>query len=101
MFSSPSDYIPEYAESEHFLFLAPEAKEHAEGVLAAFCERAVARGAAAMADLTPTVVEAPVATPAPAVAAGDGEPAPVVVERRPRRRRAAGRPAGPPVDAEA
>ncbi|MGW0027038.1 translation initiation factor IF-2 N-terminal domain-containing protein [Rhodococcus sp. NPDC003383] len=50
---------------------------------------------------TPTVVEEPVAAPAPAVAAGDGEPAAVVVERRPRRRRAAGRPAGPPVDAEA
>src|SRR5690606_26524563 len=57
-FSSPSDYIPEYAESEHFLFLAPEAKEHAEGVLAAFCDRAVARGAAAAADVTSAVVEA-------------------------------------------
>ena len=50
---------------------------------------------------TPTVVEAPAAEPAPAVAGGDGDAAATVVERRPRRRRAAGRPAGPPVDAEA
>lgn len=58
MFSSPSDYISEYVESEHFLFLAPEVKEHAEGVLAAFCDRAVARGVVAMTDLTPAIVEA-------------------------------------------
>ncbi|WP_138999127.1 translation initiation factor IF-2 N-terminal domain-containing protein [Rhodococcus zopfii] len=50
---------------------------------------------------TPTVAEAPAAAPAPAAAAGDGDAATAVVERRPRRRRAAGRPAGPPVDAEA
>jgi hypothetical protein len=58
MYSSPHDFIPEYLESEYFLFLAPEVKEHAEIALAAFCDRAVARGAVAMADLTPTIVDA-------------------------------------------
>lgn len=52
------DFIPEYLESEHFLFLAPGAKDHAEGALAAFGERAAAQGAVAMADLTPAIVEA-------------------------------------------
>lgn len=53
-----SDYIPEYLESEHFLFLAPAVKEHAEGALVAFCDRAVAHGAVQGADLTPAIVEA-------------------------------------------
>ena len=58
MFTTPQDFIPEYLESEYFLFLAPEAKEHAEVALSAFCDRAVARGAASMADLTPAILEA-------------------------------------------
>lgn len=57
MFSSPEDYIAEYAESEHFLFLTPEAKEHAEAALAAFCERAADRGAPTLAALTPSLTE--------------------------------------------
>jgi len=56
--SSPHDLLPEYFESEHYLFLASEAKEHAEAALAAFFDRAAARGAAGMGDLTPAVVEA-------------------------------------------
>ena len=56
--SSPHDLLPEYFESEHFLFLTPEAKEHAEASLSAFFERAAARGAGEMNDLTPAVVEA-------------------------------------------
>jgi hypothetical protein len=58
MFSSPEDYIAEYAESEHFLFLTPEVKEHAEAALAAFCERAAARGAPTLGALTTAVTEA-------------------------------------------
>jgi hypothetical protein len=58
MFSSPHDFIPEYLESEYFLFLAPAIKEHAESALTAFCDRAVARGAVDMADLNPTIVDA-------------------------------------------
>ena len=54
---SPHDYIPEYLESEHFLFLAPAVKEHAEGALVAFCDRAAAQGAAHGTDLTPAIVE--------------------------------------------
>lgn len=56
--SSPHDLLPEYLESEHFLFLTPEAKEHAETALAAFFDRAAARGAGEMGDLTPAIVEA-------------------------------------------
>jgi len=58
MFTSPHDFIPEYLESEHFLFLAPAVKEHAEAVLAAFCDRAVAHGAVEMSDLTTAITEA-------------------------------------------
>jgi len=58
MFSSPEDFIAEYAESEHFLFLSPDAKEHAEAALSAFCERAAGRGAPTLAALTPAITEA-------------------------------------------
>jgi hypothetical protein len=58
MFSSSAhDLLPEYLESEHFLFLAPGAKEHAETALAAFFDRAAARGAREMGDLTPAIAE--------------------------------------------
>ena len=58
MFSSLEDYLPEYAESEHFLFLAPEAKEHAEAALAAFCARVAERGGRTAGEVTPKLVEA-------------------------------------------
>jgi hypothetical protein len=57
MFESPESYVAEYAESQHFLFLPPEVKEHAELALSAFFDRAALRGAPALAALTPAVVE--------------------------------------------
>jgi hypothetical protein len=51
-------FVSEYLESEHFLFLAPGAKEHAEPALGAFFARAAARGAEGMADLTTAIAEA-------------------------------------------
>jgi hypothetical protein len=57
MFDTPESYVAEYAESQHFLFLAPEVKEHAEQVLSAFFDRAALRGAPSLAALTPAVVE--------------------------------------------
>lgn len=58
MFSSLDDYLPEYIGSEHFLFLGPDAKEHAEAALAAFCERVAARGGRTAGEVTPALVEA-------------------------------------------
>ena len=57
MFDSPETYVAEYAESQHFLFLPADVKEHAEEVLAAFFDRATLRGAPSLAALTPAVVE--------------------------------------------
>ena len=57
MFESPESYVAEYAESQHFLFLPPDVKEHAEQVLSACFDRAALRGAPSLAALTPSVVE--------------------------------------------
>ena len=57
MFQSPESYVAEYAESQHFLFLSPDVKEHAEAVLSAFFDRASLRGAPSLAALTPAIVE--------------------------------------------
>ncbi|HEX2956770.1 MAG TPA: SEC-C metal-binding domain-containing protein [Chitinispirillaceae bacterium] len=40
MFTSPADYIQDYLSSEHFYFLNPALKEHAESLLHFWCDQA-------------------------------------------------------------
>jgi len=50
-------YLDDYLGSEHLLFLNPLIKEHADGILRAFFQRAEARGAAALEALKAKTVE--------------------------------------------
>lgn len=50
-------FVSEYSASEHFMFLGPDAKEGAEGMLMAFFRQAKDRGLFALADLKAKDVE--------------------------------------------
>ena len=58
IFSDSDSYIDEYTGSQQFLFLDPAIKEHAEGALRAFFEKAAEHGAHSLETLTAKTVEA-------------------------------------------
>ena len=57
IYSDSESYIDEYTGSQHFLFVDPAIKEHADGVLRAFFEKAAGRGARSLETLAAATVK--------------------------------------------